>query len=333
MAIPPPQSHAWPADRAVLLVHGVGNARPGDYDLLVTQIKTILGDRAEGCAIYTFYYDQVNDWFAAKTQAAVGVAALVGAIRATLDATTLGSATADFVGDVIWPVLIAEAREAVRTALLRQVRQMVTDGERGGIRPRDQHLSIIAHSLGCFHTFEALHVAARDRAGGLTPSTHGVVFDNVVLMASPVQLIRTVAGSLGALVPERATLRCISDATLAMPAERTVVGHDVPAVRRTVSVTGDLDPVGGYFLRRRYAYMDLDRFAWTLRLPPNVPPPTRETHVDEQRLLDILDEDGLAEVLRRALRELAPPRLTPENPHAWSGYVGRHESELRQWLV
>ena len=54
----------WPADRALLLVHGIGSARPGDYGALVAQLTNILAGQPKPYAIYVFYYDQVNDWFA-----------------------------------------------------------------------------------------------------------------------------------------------------------------------------------------------------------------------------------------------------------------------------
>src|SRR3954466_4579075 len=72
----PPQTQRWPADRALLLVHGIGNAQPGDYDALVALLLQVLGPGASKIAMYFLYYDQVNDWFAAKTQLALQVASL-----------------------------------------------------------------------------------------------------------------------------------------------------------------------------------------------------------------------------------------------------------------
>src|SRR5206468_1563786 len=61
------QSIPWKkgGKRAVLLVHGVGNAQVGDYADLVQQVATILGADAADTPIYMLYYDQVNDWFVA----------------------------------------------------------------------------------------------------------------------------------------------------------------------------------------------------------------------------------------------------------------------------
>ena len=316
----PPQTQRWPADRALLLVHGIGNAQPGDYDALVGLLQQVLGAAASKIAIYFLYYDQVNDWFAAKTQLALQVASLVQVVRGKVDATALGNVIADFAGDVIWPVLSADARQAVRAAMLQQLQQIVTDGVRAGFQPRDQHLSIICHSLGCFHTFETLHAAARSTTDGLAPGTDGVAFDNVIFMASPVQLIRTVAGSLGAAVPQLATLTSVSSPTLAMPAERIVTGDVVPSVRHTVSITGNLDPVGGWFFRKKaeWAYMNL---------------PGQDAFIDTEQSTSVSSEADLAALLQQALRDRQPPQITPNNPHDWGAYVERHADDLRTWLL
>ncbi|MEO7083763.1 MAG: hypothetical protein ABI442_19940, partial [Gemmatimonadaceae bacterium] len=63
MTIPDPQSLKWPADRAVLLVHGVGSAKPGDYDPLVAQVTSALAGQPRPYAVYMFYYDYINEWF------------------------------------------------------------------------------------------------------------------------------------------------------------------------------------------------------------------------------------------------------------------------------
>ncbi len=54
----------WPGKRAVLLVHGVGNAKPGDYAPLAQQVESLLGASASQFAVYFLYYDQINDWLA-----------------------------------------------------------------------------------------------------------------------------------------------------------------------------------------------------------------------------------------------------------------------------
>ena len=316
----PPQTQRWPADRALLLVHGIGNAHPGDYAPLVAQLQQALGDDARKLAIYFLYYDAINDWFAAKTQAAVPVAALVSAIRSRVDSATLGNVVADFAGDVVWPVLLADARQAVRAAMLQQLQQIVTDGVQSGFQPRDQHLSIICHSLGCFHTFETLHAAARSTTDGLAPGTDGVRFDNVIFMASPVQLIRTVAGALGGAVPQLSSLATVSSAALTMPAERIVTGDLVQSVRRTVSITGNLDPVGGWIFRQRadWAYMNL---------------PGQEAFIDTEQPTNVTNEAQLVALLQQSLRDREPPTITPSNPHDWGAYIDRHAGDLRKWLL
>jgi hypothetical protein len=329
MATLPPQSQKWPADRALLLVHGIGNARPGDYNALVAQITNILAKQDKQYAIYVFYYDQVNNWFADKGSAPVAVASLVNTVRSLLpsvldtaagkvDATALGNVVADFAGDVIWPVLLFDARDAVRTALIRQIQQIVLDGKQTGIRQPMQHLSIIAHSMGCFHTFEALHAAANSTSQGLAPATDGVQYDNVIYMASPVQLIRTVGRAIRAFVPRPSDVVSISAPELVAPGEDDGTGNIIPSAKRTISVVGNLDPVGGYFFRDQlpWAYMDL---------------PKQMSFIDKQEWLDI-KQGELQNILQTALSEHAAPSLTPENPHDWSAYVARHASDLQQWL-
>lgn len=322
----PPQSQPWPGNRAVLFVHGIGNARPGDYSPLVAQVQQILGDSADGIAFYFLYYDQINDWFAEKVRAAQQVAALAGAIRAELATMKpdVANTIADFAGDVLWPVLLADGREAVRTAYLAQLQQMVRDGTKNGtgLRPRELRITIIAHSLGCFHTYEALHTAAADPTLGLTPATWGVRFERVIYMASPVQLIRTVASKIAFAVPRRDTLHCLSQGALCNPSEKDEEGNDVAAVKHVVSITGNLDPVGGWFVRARapWAYTEL---------------PGQQSFIDQQQLatVSLPDDLSLAALLQAALRGDQPPSITPNNPHDWSEYVRRHDTELRQWLA
>jgi hypothetical protein len=314
----------WPDERAILLVHGVGNAKVGDYADLVRQVQLVLGDQSAKFAVYMFYYDQVNDWFAAKERLNVQVARLLQELRGLLaqsnlqasDSVSLGNAIAEVVGDVVWPILIADARNAVRTALIDQLNQVVMDGDDSGILPRDQQITIIAHSMGCFHVYEALHSIAAIRDHALGPATGGVQLDNVVFMASPVQLISTLAGLLGALVPQRESLRCVSQ-PLGLP-----VQQNVTLARRTVAITGTLDPVGGHFFRTRsdWAYMKLDG---------------QESLIDPQQLALVngSDEFSLTQVLHDSLRQRSAPVIQPSNPHSWSDYVQRHESELKKWLT
>ena len=321
MATLPAQSQKWPADRALLFVHGIGNPKVGDYDPLIAEVRTILGDAASQYAFYFLYYDQINEWVAAKLQVATQVASLVADLKTRLNSTTLGDVAADFAGDVIWPVLVADARQAVRAAVLQQLGQIVLDGKRAGIQPRDQHLSIIAHSLGCFHVYEALSAAAADPASGLGPASSGVRLDNLVFMASPVQLIRTVATSLGAAVPQGSSMFTVA-APLAIPAEPGDDGQPVLFAANTVAITGNLDPVGGYLFREElpWAYMNL---------------PGQQSFVDTEQIVTTsgTEDMSLASVLHRALHGQGPPTITPDNPHDWGAYVQRHADDLRQWLA
>src|SRR5258708_14622417 len=314
MAIPDPQSLTWPADRAVLLVHGVGNAKPGDYDPLVARLSNILAGQPKRYAIYMFYYDYINEWFSQKVQAPLAVTQLQNALHAKIGGPGLGNTVADFVGDVIWPILSLDARDALRTALFRQIRQVFLDGTAAGVRVPERKLSIICHSMGCFHVFEALHAAANDPAEQLGPA-EGVQLENVIFMASPVQAIRTIANDIRAAVPRANDLACLSADPLAMPAQDDGFGGLLPSVRQTVSITGNLDPVGGYLFRKQlaWAYMNL---------------PGQVSKIDQEDLI-ASNEGDLQAILQDALRDGTPPKITPQNPHDWTAYVTRHAADLR----
>lgn len=313
------QSQDWPSNKAVLLVHGVGNAAPGSYDPLVEQLKTVLGDEANNIAFYFLYYDQINNWFATKTQAADLVSRFLGVLKAKAAGEKVADAAADFAGDVVWPILVTAARFAVRTAYLAQLQQIFEDGRRKNGSNRKLRLSIICHSLGCFHTYEIVHEIAANPAHGLNPN-FGAYIQNVIYMAPPVQLIRSVAEDLGAAVPDRGSLHCLSGGALCIPS--TQVGADsMASVKNWVSITGNLDPVGGYFFRHRadWAYMDV---------------PGQKSYVDEQQVLkNIKTEAELEAVLENALQERSAPKIEPRNPHDWSAYVANHAADLKTWLT
>ncbi len=318
MAIPSPQSLKWPADRALLLVHGVGTAKPGDYDPLVAQVASILSGQPKPYAIYMFYYDYINEWFSQRLQAPLACTQLANALHARVGGPGLGNTIASFVGDVIWPILSLDARDAVRTALFRQIRQIQLDGATAGVPTPSRHISIIAHSLGCFHVFEALHEAAADPTLELSPA-QGIQFDNVIFMASPVQLIGSIGNDIRAAVPRGSDLSCMGPAPIGMPSVDDGFGTQLPSARRTVSITGNLDPVGGYAFRDKldWAYMNL---------------PGQVSEIDQQELVDMKAAD-LQAILQDALQDQAPPKITPQNPHDWSAYVARHAKDLQTWLV
>ena len=314
-----PQSLTWPSDRAVLLVHGVGNAKPGDYQDLVALVKQALGSDAGDFAIYQLYYNAINNWFKEKTALADRFQQMVTALKMGVNDTELSESLAEYAGDVLWPVMSTSARFAVRQAYLAQLKQIVLDGVDAGVLRVDQRITIIAHSLGCFYTYEVLHDAATLVSHRLQPRTHAVRFANVILMASPVQLIRSAGEVLGAAIPKKSDLAVCDDAGLAIPAE-THAGGRTTCTDNWISITGELDPVGGWFFRRKapWAYMDI---------------PGQTSIIDPQTLLDIGSKQDLATLLAEGVFEKKPPDISIANPHSWEGYVARHEQELKQWLT
>lgn len=326
MATMPPQSQRWPGDRAVLFVHGIGDAKPGDYAPLLQQVQTILGTAGTEIAYYFLYYDQINQWFANKVQASKEFSQLVGAIRSriggpTPDAMTLGNTIADFAGDVIWPVLIPDARLSVRAALLQQLGQILEDGKTAGVDVRKQHVSIICHSMGCFHVYEALQAAVKDPRFGLAPATFGYSLDNVIFMASPVMLIRSVGQAIRNAIPQPDTLATLAS-DLTNPSEPGDENQPVPIAKRIVSITGNLDPVGGYLIREQlpWAYMNL---------------PGQISFVDKEEFVAVDGSDNLqlASILQDAIKDGAAPKITAANPHDWSAYIQRHDKDLESWLL
>jgi hypothetical protein len=311
------QSQDWPGNKAILLVHGIGDAKPGDYKELTKAVRDALGPTADEFAIYQLFYDSINDWFGEKVKIQEKLAVMLDFVRAKMDPSDLAESMIEVVGDVLWPVLSLSARMAVRELYLAQLKMMVLDGMRAGVDPVDMNLNIIGHSLGCFHTYEAVHAAARYPSHRLQPGTYGVRFQNVILMASPVQLIRTVAQGMGPLVSKRwsATL---DDGGLAIPAQK-VRRSVAQSIVNFVSITGRLDPVGGHFVRTKadWAYMDV---------------PGQHSIIDPQDLLNLGDDADLASVLRSSLGKRRAPKIGINNPHSWTAYVRNHETELKQWL-
>ncbi len=312
-----PQSKQWPSDRALLLVHGVGNAGPGDYRLLLDRVRGVLGESASKTAIYQLFYDPINDWFTAKTELDERIDGMMRTVHEGLGDSPLAGMIAEFIGDVLWPVLSQAARTSIRESYLAQLKQMVLDGIESGHRPKRQNISIVCHSLGCFHTYEALHAAAAFPTHGLQPATHGVRFQNVVFMASPVQLIRAAAQRLSGLVPGR-WMATLNPDGLTRPYEESF-GRKVYSVDNWVSITGTLDPIGGYFMRKRaqWAYMVVSG---------------QNSIVDPQDGLVENDEE-LRTIYAKSIQKNKPPEIDDKNPHSWVGYVVRHSPQLREWLA
>jgi len=66
-----PQSMFWPGTRAILLVHGIGDASTGKAGAFPTKVlETALGDDASTVAIYRINYDFINDWLVMRIGAA-----------------------------------------------------------------------------------------------------------------------------------------------------------------------------------------------------------------------------------------------------------------------
>jgi hypothetical protein len=307
-----PQSLTWPGDQAVLLVHGVGNAKPGDY---VDVIKTVQDAVGPSVAVYSLFYDVFNDWFSEKTQFSSRIKRLMSFIKEQEGDGALQDTIAEFAGDVIWPLFAIAANQSVHRAYTAQLKQIVLDGRNAGLLKHQLRLSIVCHSLGCFHTYEALHAIATQPEHTLTPFTDEIRFRSVVFMASPVQLIRTLAASLSGLVPPG--LATTAAAALGNPAE-SAFGVSKTSVERWVSVTGDLDPIGGHFLRRKapWAYMDV---------------PGQTSIVVPQTLVGGNDEANLFTVLRTSLSQSNPPTLN--NPHSWLDYIKGPEVDLKTWIA
>jgi hypothetical protein len=311
-----PQSMFWRGTRAILLVHGIGDASAGKEGTFpVDVLVRVLGDEAPNVSVYRLNYDFINDWLATKVNFQAGITALKAALKLKLGDDDTNATIADYVGDVLWPVLSVDLRLAVRDAFLAQLQQIQIDrGEsalRRGHDPLDYQLSIIAHSLGCFHTYEGLTAAAQEPSHALRPGSDLVTFDSVILMASPVQLIRTVAGVIGAVVPNPDTLATLA-APLAIPSE-TRRGRVVPCTNDFISVTGTHDPVGGHILGKKldWAYMDI---------------PGQHSVIVSQQALDIDTKEGTALALAKAFATGGPKA---NDPHSWSAYIESQAKLLR----
>ena len=315
-----PQSIDWPGDSALLLVHGVGNAVAGDYDALLAQVRAIIDPAGDRFAIYQLYYDEYNDWFVEKTRAPGLINAVKSRVGGLVGDGDVAPAVAETVGDVIWPALSRDARQIIKTAYLLQLRRIIEDGERAGHPPQYQRLHIICHSLGCFHTYEALQTAARIPERMLGPASQGIRFGSVIFMASPVQLIRTVGMALGAAIPNPRELATLNPAGLSIPAEKTQWGDMVTSADRVVSITGVLDPVGGYVFRRRLGdgYMELAG---------------QESLIDPQTALNINTKEEWVQAIQSVLDGRGIPKVAVNNPHSWDGYVARHAADLRRWVT
>lgn len=311
-----PQTMFWKGTRAILLVHGIGDASTGkDGALPIEVLRRSLGDEASDVAIYRLHYDFINDWLATKVQFAAGISALRHALKVRFGDTDLDGTIAEYAGDVLWPVLSTSIRLAVRDAFIAQLEQMHIDrGESAlsrGDDPLDYQISIIAHSLGCLHTYEVLTAIAEEPSHELQPASDLFTLHSVMLMASPLQLIRTAAGLLGPLIPGPESLAALAK-PLAIPAE-TRRGKRVACTNAFVSVTGSHDPIGGHLLGRKldWAFMNI---------------PGQDTIIVPQQALSIDTKAGTAAALAHALAAGGPK---PNDPHSWSRYIEGQSNMLR----
>ncbi len=311
-----PQSLQWPSDRAVLLVHGIGDASAnGAAAFPLAQLKTAMGAGASDVAVYTLNYDFINDWSARKLPLAAQFAAVGMAVAKRYASPDLDNTLTEYFGDILWPVIHSDTRLAIRDAYIAQLQQIVLDcGEAAlarGHDPLDYRVSIVTHSLGCFHTYEALHAAVREPSYRLRPGTDLTQLDTVILMASPVQLIRAIGDTIRAFVPQSALLATLDPAGLSLPAE--LMGKKrVLATRKFISVTGTQDPVGGHLLGKKnaWAFMNITG---------------QQTEIVQQTLTE-------GDPKRALITALEPggggATAAVQDPHSWSAYVEREAALL-----
>jgi len=99
-----------------------------------------------------------------------------------------------------------------------------------------------------------------------------------------------------------------------------LAGRFVPSTRRLVSLTGTLDPVGGYLMRKPLDWACMKILG-------------QESVVDDQQLLGIGTEKALLVALQGALSGARGLPFTPNNPHDWVGYVDRNAGLVKEWLL
>ncbi len=317
----------WTSNRAVLFVHGIGDTTQLNYQAIELRLREILGSDSGKLAYYGYAYDKYNDMFKDKAQA---TATLTKAIKDYIPVEGIdeaaGNAIAEFLLDVLWPIAVEDARLLIQSDYIKTLQEMVKDGVVSGFPAADQKISIICHSLGCFQTYEILHRCARELQEGLTPATHGVHFQNVIFMASPVQLIRTIAGGLPFL-PKG--LYCLQNGPLRAPSQISTdlsgVAFENYSVRNWISIAGDLDPVGGHWLGKKLKsfYMDvpaINQFSG------------QQSHIDDESLFNIHTlKDWIALIADIAQKKSVGSPVN--DPHSWSEYIERHAADLKKWLM
>ncbi len=315
-----PHKLDWPGTRAILMVHGIGDASTGRSGAFPGDtLRTALGADAATTAIYELNYDFISDWMNLKTNLQDGVSALKLALKAELGSTDTDRVIAEYAGDVIWPVLSTDIRFAVRDAYLSQLQQIQLDRDRAafnnGDNPLKYGVTIVAHSLGCFHTYEVLAACASEATHRLRPASDRVTYDSIILMASPVKLIRTVAGVIATLVPDTANLATLAH-PLAIP-EEARRSRTQRCTDNFISVTGSHDPVGGHVLGNKlpWAYMNLSG---------------QQSIVVKQDGLNLSTPESTAMALAAAF---GPGGPAMNDPHSWTAYLASQASLFQSGAI
>jgi hypothetical protein len=145
----------------------------------------------------------------------------------------------------------------------------------------------------------------------MRPASDLFTLRSVILMASPVQLIRTVAGMISGFVPDVHNLATLAK-PLAIPSE-TRNGETEPCTTDFISITGTHDPVGGHLLGRKldWAYMAIKE---------------QRSIIVPQHALDIDTKEGTANALASAFAAGGPK---VNDPHSWSAYIETQAQVLR----
>jgi hypothetical protein len=311
----------------VLFVHAIGDTTAKNYQGLEIRIREILGADSGKLAYYGYAYDEYNDMFKDKAQAA---AQIFNAIKSSVPVEGLSGpasqAIAEYLLDVLWPITVNDARLTIQAGYIRALQQLVADGIASGFPAADQKISILCHSLGCFHTYEILHRCANEPAEALTPATHGVHFQNVIFMASPTKMVRTISSLLPGL-PKG--LYCLRDGHLRDPSQTSTDLQGRPfenhSVVNWISITGDLDPVGGHWLGKR-----LDSFY--MDVPPRGAFRGQQSIIDDQSFFNIKTLKDWAKLMANVAQQKAAGNPV-NDPHSWNAYVDRHAAQLKQWLL
>ena len=310
----------WPGTRAILMVHGIGDASTGNSGAFPGEtLRAALGAQAATTAIYTLNYDFINDWMNLKTNLQAGIKALKGALRTQFGDSGTDAVIAEYAGDVLWPVLSADIRFAVRDAYLAQLQQIQLDRERAafakGDNPLKYGITIVAHSLGCFHTYEVLTASASEATHRLRPASDRVTYSSVVMMASPLKLIRTIAEKIQGFIPDVANLATLA-APLAIPEQVRRSGPQ-RCTDHFISVTGSYDPVGGHLMgiKLPWAYMSLSG---------------QKSIIVKQDGLNLTSAQSTATALAAAF---APGGPAINDPHSWTAYVASQSVLLQGGVV